>query len=354
MNSRMNTACRPPIPSDVEAAASAWIARRDAGLTAAESEEFARWSADPEHARAFARHERTWTFFDRPAPAGSGSGLVWEVRLRVARRRRRRMGAALAAAAVLAVAGVVWRGSLPPMGRFGASSARTAVVLLPETRTLPDGSKVELKPGSDLAVEFTGQLRRIVLHKGEAHFQVTKDAARPFVVTVAGVEVRAVGTAFSVELNRAAVAVLVTEGRVAVDRSASTAGAVAPRGVAAPASAGPLMLGQVDAGNFLVVELAAAAPPSAVVPISSSEMAERLAWRAPRLEFTGARLADAVALMNRYSQMRLVIDDPALGNLEVSGYFRADNTAMFLHLLEQGLGVKSEPRGDVIGLRKAN
>jgi transmembrane sensor len=331
----------------MDAVASAWIARRDAGMTAVEVEEFTRWVAVPEHAQAFARHEQTWSFFDRSGPASHGSGLVQQVRFRVARRRYRKIIATSAGAVVLAVVGVFWRQSLLNFGAIAGASARTAVVLLPETLTLPDGSKAELKPGADLAVEFTSQIRRVYLRKGEAHFQVTKDSERPFVVTVARVEVRAVGTAFSVELDRAAVAVLVTEGRVSVDQL--------PRSDAVPAPSRPRILGEVDAGNSFVVELtpASSAPLPAVVPMSGREISERLAWRAPRLEFTGARLADAVMLMNRFSQVRLVIDDPVLNELEISGYFRADNTVMFLHLLEQGLGVKSEPRGDVIGLRKA-
>ncbi len=36
------------------------------------------------------------------------------------------------------------------------------------------------------------------LEAGEAHFAVAPDAARPFVVRVGGVAVRAVGTAFNV------------------------------------------------------------------------------------------------------------------------------------------------------------
>ena len=45
---------------------------------------------------------------------------------------------------------------------------------------------------------------------------------------------------------------------------------------------------------------------------------------------------------------RLVVDSS-----ERDGYFRSDNIVTFLHLLEQGLGVTSESRGNVIGLRKA-
>jgi transmembrane sensor len=113
-------------------------------------------------------------------------------------------------------------------------------------------------------------------------------------------------------------------------------------------------LGLVDADHRLVVELAAeSATRPVIVPVNSAEVAERLAWRAPRLEFTGAPLAEAVALMNRYNQVKFTIDDPSLASLEVSGYFRADNYETFLHLIEQGLGLKSERSGERIILRRA-
>ncbi|MDP3073673.1 MAG: FecR domain-containing protein [Opitutaceae bacterium] len=308
----------------------------------------------PEHAHALARHEKTWSLFERPAQTGHGANLVHEVRRRVARRRRRRTGAALAAAAVLMATGFVWRRSSPSVAPLASSFAPTAAVSLPETRILPDGTKVELRPDADFVVEFTRAVRRVALRKGEAHFDVTKDPDRPFVVAVSGMEVRAVGTAFAVGLDQTAVTVLVTEGRVKVDRPAGPAGATVPSGAPPPAEALPLTLGSVDAGNRLVVGFSSASAAPTIGPISSREMAERLAWRAPRLEFTGARLADAVALFNRYNAVQLVIDDPSIADLEVSGFFRSDNLATFLHLLEQGLGVASEARGDIVGLRKSD
>jgi transmembrane sensor len=68
---------------------------------------------------------------------------------------------------------------------------------------------------------------------GEAHFFVEKDPQRPFVVNAAGIDVRAVGTAFNVRIDPAAVEVLVTEGRVRVDPAVPhddpAAPAVSPR-----------------------------------------------------------------------------------------------------------------------------
>jgi transmembrane sensor len=83
-----------------------------------------------------------------------------------------------------------------------------------ERLALPDGSRVELKDGSEVVVQYSASERRVKLTGGEAHFTVWKDKTRPFIVNAAGVEVRAVGTAFNVRLEAKSVEVLVTEGRV--------------------------------------------------------------------------------------------------------------------------------------------
>ncbi len=63
-------------PTDPEAAASAWIARRDAGLSEPEAAEFSRWAAEPPPARALARHEQAWQFAERPRLAGVGAAVA--------------------------------------------------------------------------------------------------------------------------------------------------------------------------------------------------------------------------------------------------------------------------------------
>ena len=85
-----------------------------------------------------------------------------------------------------------------------------------EQRTLADGSVVELNRGAVVTERFTPDERRVQLVRGEAHFKVAKDLSRPFVVEVAGIAVRAVGTALNVRLDSAAVDILVTEGQVSV------------------------------------------------------------------------------------------------------------------------------------------
>ena len=55
--------------------------------------------------------------------------------------------------------------------------------------------------------------------------------------------------------------------------------------------------------------------------------------------------------MNRHNHTKFVVADPALANIEVSGYLRASNTDAFLLLLEGSFGIRAERAGDIIYLR---
>ncbi|MGY8696772.1 MAG: FecR domain-containing protein, partial [Verrucomicrobiia bacterium] len=76
--------------------------------------------------------------------------------------------------------------------------------------------------GAQVFVRFTDEKRLVDLLAGEAHFTVSKDASRPFIVRARGTVVQAVGTAFNVLLNSDRVEVLVTEGRVLMNPSIAT------------------------------------------------------------------------------------------------------------------------------------
>jgi len=65
--------------------------------------------------------------------------------------------------------------------------------------TLPDGTKVWLNAASSLKypVVFVGNERRVEI-SGEAYFEVTKDAAKPFKVHLNNMEVEVLGTHFNI------------------------------------------------------------------------------------------------------------------------------------------------------------
>ncbi|MBP7140643.1 MAG: FecR domain-containing protein [Opitutaceae bacterium] len=337
------------IAEDIADIAAQWLFRRNAGFSAAEQSELETWkAADPLHASAFADLERDWSILDRPLKHGRAQAMLAQLVKRARHRRLRRMAWTTAACFTLLGTGVLWRTAIAPPQ---SDNPQRVAIVVPDTRTLPDGSIVELKSGAQIRVDFSGATRAVALISGEAHFQVAHDA-KPFVVTAGAVEFRAVGTAFSVELAAESVALLVTQGRVAVEKSVPASASRVPSGTPEPAE----RLATVDAGNRVVVPADAPAGLHSLAPVSvpREEMSEQMAWRIPRIDFTRIPLAEAIDLMNQRNpgQLQMAIDDKALGSLRVSGLFRADRVDAFVGLLETNFGVEAETRENTIHLRK--
>ena len=349
-----------------DAQAADWLVRRDRGLTPAEQDAYLQWlAADPRHGDALARQQATWRELDlladwRPEHAPEPNPTLLAPPRRAARPPRRWLVPVALAAACVALAVLLERTARPPSA---AAPAETTVATGYEKRLLADGSVLELNRGASVSVAYTAAERRVHLLTGEAHFTVAKNPARPFIVRAAGVETRAVGTAFHVHLGAASVEVLVTEGKVAVsevervDRNALSANAEAkPTRWAQPV---PPQNTFLIAHERLTVPLAPASPspgPSpALMPVtvSSAEIARTLAWQPRLLEFSAAPLAEVVAEFNRHNTLQLALADPALASLPVTASFRSDNAAGFVRLLEATAGVRADRRGETISLRRA-
>ncbi len=349
-----------PDDSAAGAAAAEWFALRDAGLSAEQEREFQHWlDSDPRHGPALARLDAAWSTFGRPARTGAADELFQELEIRATRRRRRRMSAAVATLVVLFAVGSFWR--VPREKMLATTIPQTAVILAPTRRELPDGSVVLLKEGAQIAQSFSGASRRVELKHGEAIFEVAKDPLRPFVVSAGVVEVRAVGTAFAVEIADRAVEVLVTEGTVLVGAGerASDSSESGRDGSELASSTNPASssaTATVAAGHRALVDTAASVTSPVVTPVTDTERDARLAWRNRRVEFSGTPLEEAVALLNREaadsSRMKLDIRGSELMAMRVSGIFRTDNMDAFVLLLEAGFGVRVERSGRVITLRK--
>ena len=325
---------RPP-PRALAEQASLWLARRDRGLTPAEQDDYMQWIvADPRHAEAMMQHaaafERMMHLYEwQPWHTTEGNPDLF------APRRRVRWWP-WAASVVLAAAAAVGL-SFIYSWHAPAAPAVTSYLQVNERLALPDGSRVELKDGSRIVVQYSDRERRVKLAGGEAQFSVWKDATRPFVVEAGGIEVRAVGTVFNVRLEDRTVAVLVTEGRVKVNRE--------PPAATSGGSVAEVMLA---AGEQTAVPLAVDAVQAApvVVPATSEQISQSLAWQTPRLQFWETPLAEAVAEFNRLNRFQIVIGDAELGGRLIGGTFRPDNVEGFVRLLETTLDVRSDRRGD--------
>ncbi len=385
----MKTA-KPP-PDDLEELAAQWAVRHAAGLGPQERAEFERWlEADPRHYAAFAEADLALSVLSPPRAARDRNSLrrelaAWEERRRL--RRQRQKWFAFAAVGLAAAAALALVVRLPDWDRKPAPAAAPGVATMavrPLVQQLPDGTVIDLNASAEVAIEFTPEVRGVRLVRGEAHFAVAKDAARPFVVSVGSVKVRAVGTAFNVRFEPAAVQVLVTEGQVAVDapqlnqepgrsvadsvpaakpsraaapapstldvRSAPTSLADAPSS-SSPAARVPLLL---TAGHRTVVPLGPqTAPAPAVAAVSPDEIQRELAWRHLRFELTNATLDEAVALNNRRGRVQFAIGDAELKTRRISGIYWAENPAQFAELIESTLDLKIVHEGpDRIVLRK--
>ena len=85
----------------------------------------------------------------------------------------------------------------------GGNSGQRSTVRVPEGGeyrvVLSDGTKVWINSGSELTFPMNFEKgERVVELKGEAYFDVAKEAERPFVVCVTGVDVTALGTEFNI------------------------------------------------------------------------------------------------------------------------------------------------------------
>lgn len=345
---------RPQGDEAIAHAAAAWVLRQDRGLTAAEQDEFMQWLAsDPRHGVQLARHRRNWQRLEtlaqwRPEHSARPNPDL----LAPPRGRLLRFAPVLALAAAAAVAVVL---VLRKPAEVGSASVRVAApagggrAVAPITQqTLDDGTVVELNQGAQLSVQFTAAERRVRLERGEAHFTVTKNPARPFIVNARGMDVFAVGTAFNVRLDLAVVEVLVTEGRVRVSEAPS-AGAV---DVASPVR--PPVVPLLEAGQRAVVSLAAQPDAPQIATLTPGEIERVLSWQHRMLDFTATPLAEVVAEFNRRNNVQLMIADPELAAVRISATFRSDNIEGFVSLLEMGFNTRADRRGEgEIWLRKA-
>lgn len=329
-----------------EGVASAWLARRDRGLTAAEQDAYLEWlRSDRRHGAMIAHLERTWGALDalaewRPVHSARPNADLLATPPRRPKRWARLMKFPIAvrtlAAAAVVVVGVFVLESISR--ETPGPSGTVRVIPSPERLTLEDGSMVELNHGGKIETDFTAETRRVRLVRGEAHFTVTKNPARPFIVEANGVAVRAVGTAFNVRHAAAAVEVLVTEGQVQVERP-----------VAAAASSpvlSPITPTALVAGERAIVDTTAPEAQPVVAAVTPTEIARALSWQGVRLEFAELPLAEVVTEFNLRNRQQLVVGDASTGRLRVGGSFRADNVDAFVRLLEASFGVSAQRRAD--------
>jgi transmembrane sensor len=237
---------------------------------------------------------------------------------RLARRDHRDRRAVWAAGigVIIAGAAAIWgyQSLSHPIYVTGVGEQRSLV--------LQDRSTVQLDARSIARIHFSKQERSVELLQGRALFVVTKDAARPFVVTSAGTRVRAVGTRFEVYRKNTGTLVTVVEGRVAVSDQWTTT-AVAGSGSVSLAAGEQILIGS-----------------GTVQKVEHPDLIGATAWTQRQLAFDSTPLAEVAEEFNRYNQRRLIIDTVRIGDLRISGLFSSADPTSLIRFLRAQPGVR--------------
>lgn len=209
------------------------------------------------------------------------------------------------------------RQSLPPIADASGSMqpfAKSTVQLL-STRVgeirpinLEDGTLLILDTDSVARVSFRPDLRSVSLERGRARIRLAGDP-RPF------------------RLSAGQATVIASNGQFDIDRTSN-------RETKIIMISGSAQVTALDAGGSSL-ELGAGqamtiAPGASGAPIVS-QAAD--AWPTGSIDVDNMTLADLVRQANRYSTSPIVIADPAIGSLRISGHFRINDTASLANRL---------------------
>jgi transmembrane sensor len=299
------------------------VVLKDRAATDADRAAFQDWlQADPRHQAAWTRAQSVWMRVGKfgPAFANQSAGVpdrrptaapptTWLAPARPTRPpgRRRFLYAAAAVAAVAAPAAVL-------LSRPDFFADHSTAVGERRKLTLEDGSTVELAGSSSLSVDFSAEARRVVLHDGEAFFDVVRDGTRPFVVQAADGSSQALGTSFDVKRQGTEVTVAVVEHAVAVS----------------------------SAGNRVVVEQGQQIRYGArrLDKVREADLAQVEAWRRDRLIFHETPLGEVIADLERYRGGRIVMTDARLRDIPVTAVFDARQADAALDTIASSLAIR--------------
>jgi transmembrane sensor len=315
-----------PVPSEeVRAEAAAWIAQlhdeqRSPNLEA----RVHAWLGESEdHRRAFNRMTHVWERSGQIQMRARGDACATRQG-----RRSRFIPRAVTVAATLVFVGIAvvyfWRDDVVVTG-IGQQ----------QVRLLQDGTRLVLNTDTRIEVNYDERARRVRLIHGEAWFDVSKRPAWPFIVSVDGQEIRALGTSFIVRHDDTQdLSVTLVEGRVSI--------APAARNDQAPPQSEQILA----PGQRLVLSR------SQTPTVDRPELTRITAWERGRVEFEDTPLGDAAKEMNRYSRTHVAVADAEVAQLRIVGVFRAGDSDEFVRIVTAAFGLKADRSGGGIVLSR--
>ena len=307
-----------PTTEGIADQAAGWLALQRSGeMSSSDEAELERWlQAEPAHAAAFENARRAWALAELARDHPEVLSLREEAVLARAKTsdwKRRLLPIAASIAIAFVLAGALMWGPAPldtMRMLFGPirQELQTSVGQRSEI-TLPDGSVVTLDTDTRIRTIESRRERRVELLKGQAFFRVAKDPGRPFVVAAGDRTVTAVGTKFGVRIDNDRFQLTMVEGVVKVEAPLSTRPGAPPRIQAATMGAGSQLIAVVNRQWTI----------KPIDPLKET------GWTRGLLIYEATPLEKVAEELNRYSDRKIVIDDPSVARRLVNGTFRAND-----------------------------
>ena len=313
--------------------ASLWLVRLDNGNLSEQSrKELKAWlTADERHQVALKSMADVWHDMDNVLmmindESSSKSVSLWPVLTPV-------LKPFLLAASVSFLAIIIW--VTMPLS-VDKHSYATLIGQQMDT-TFEDGSIVHLNTNSHIETEFSDEKRIIKLIKGEALFEVAHDPNRPFIVYAGDRLVQAIGTKFVVHLESENIQVTVTDGKVKMSKVAfdTTLNDIKELNSAT------ILKDDIFIAKGEKVVAASNQTPK-LTQVKAENIERELSWLDGKLVFDNERLFDVIKEINRYDDIEIVLKDPSLHNIRISGRFDLGDSEALIEAIELSFNIKSQ------------
>ena len=361
-----NTVSFPNMP-DIEEQAALWLAALDRGLSSKENQKLEQWIDEhPVHAETLVKFASMWDELDVLKPISYIMPLeVQHINTEAEQEHQKEKqsapnnggaggwGWALAASTVF-IALLFGVNLFSPDNSIENQSVfyanyQTEIGENSDVK-LPDGSVLKLNTDTSLTVVYSENERRVLLHQGEAHFDVAENKDYPFKTIVGSSTVTAIGTAFNIHLDKQQqVEVTVTEGRVLVDRVYQEAESPLLPSIFEKQQ----QVQSDDEGVFLEVgEMAVIGSDGEddTRVLDEDDMFSSLAWHQGMIIFQGETLTEVIEEVSRYTTVKFEIVDETIASTSVGGYFKTGDVDQLLAALEQNFQIPYVRRGNRVKL----
>lgn len=197
-----------------------------------------------------------------------------------------------------------------------------------QTKTLADGSQITLNAHAKISYSsvFKGNKRAVKL-EGEAFFEVTPDATKPFIIDAGAVYVEVLGTSFLVNADNTSdsVVIIVNTGKVEVtDKS--------------------------DDQNTLILlpgERAVFYKKNSILEKEENKDENYISWKSGKIIFNDSKLTQITRTLNKVYKVKIIINNDEIKDCRVTATFANQPLSTILTVISATLDVAVIKKGEI-------